>query len=522
MSPITESAFKQRLAEAAAALERQQPEQAERQLVGLPAQADSLRLLGIAQQQRGRHAAAAATFRRALALRPEDALLHNDLGGALRRVGQTEAAIEAFRRATQLAPTFVLGWYNLGVALKSEFYVGEARGAFEKTLELDPRFAPAWGSLGDTLKAQGDIDGAVKAYRTGIAYPQTAAQTWYHLADVKTVPLGEDDVAALQALLVKPELRDNDRIYAGYALAKALEDVGRYADAISALDAASRLKRSRLSWDAPAFSTLVSAIDAAFRTASHPADDAFGSEVVFVVSLPRSGSTLVEQILSAHSQIEGANELQHLHLIIDEESRRRGREFPHWVHEVTPAEWRKLGEDYLARTARWRKTKPRFTDKGLTNWLFVGAATAMLPGARFVDCRRDPLETCFSCYRQLFSNGNDFSYDVRELAAYWRDHDRLSRTWTELYPTRFREQSYEALVESPEANIRALLDFLGLEFEPACLDFHHSARAVRTASAAQVRQPLKRGTARAAAYGTALDPLRNALADVQHEQGGDS
>jgi hypothetical protein len=171
-----------------------------------------------------------------------------------------------------------------------------------------------------------------------------------------------------------------------------------------------------------------------------------------------------------------------------------------------------MGADYLQRMSRFHDGKPRFTDKGLNNWLYVGAAAHMLPGARFVDCRRDALETCLSCYRQLFSLGNAFSYDIDELAAYRRDYDRLSRFWNQRYPDRVFALSYEGLTQSPDAQIRELLVFLGLPFENAILDFHNSTRPVHTFSAAQVRQPLQKDTARAKCYGRALDPLRAALA----------
>jgi len=172
-----------------------------------------------------------------------------------------------------------------------------------------------------------------------------------------------------------------------------------------------------------------------------------------------------------------------------------------------------LSRDYLARTTRWRVERPRFTDKLPNNWPLIGAALAMLPQAKFVDCRRDPIETCWSCYKQLFAPGLvRYAYDLGELGAYWRDYDRLSRFWAERYPASVRAQGYEALLAEPESEIRALLDFCGLSFDDACLRFHESKRSVRTASSGQVRQPLRRDTARAARYGDLLAPLRNALA----------
>jgi len=210
--------------------------------------------------------------------------------------------------------------------------------------------------------------------------------------------------------------------------------------------------------------------------------------------------------------IDGAGELQDLPAVLHAESARRGREFPKWVADTKPADWRRLGVEYLQRTARWRERRPRFTDKSPDNWRFIGAVMHMLPGARVVICQRDPVETCLACFRQMFVRGGQaFSYDLDDLAAYWRDFDRAARHWQTTYPDRVHMQSFEALVAHPEAQIRALLEFCGLAFDPACLKFHETQRNVATASAAQVREPLRRNGARAPAYGALLSPLRAAL-----------
>ena len=506
----------QRLNEAASALQRRQTAAAER-ILGVvlsrsPRNPDALRLLGLSLRQRGEYALAALTLRDALAQRPGDPVILNDLGNARRLSGDVEGAIAALREATTRAPRFALAWFNLGKTLKNNLYPEDACVALRKALECDPDFAPAWGALGDALKACGDIEGATNAYRRGLRYPSHAAQIWYHLANLQTVPLDARDAAELRALLANPTTNDDARIFAGYALAKALDDQQEYAEAFSVLSTASQLKRSRIAWDAEQFSAYVTATDAAFADAHEPPADADrGKEVIFIVSLPRSGSTLTEQILASHSQVEGANELPVLPQIIAEESARRGREFPHWVAHAGADDWRRLGEEYLARTERWRRTKPRFTDKGVANWQLVGAALAMLPGARVVNARRDAVETCFSCYRQLFAGEHHYSYDLAEMGAYWRDYDRLSTRWRERFPHHVTEFVHDELLREPEKRIRDLLGFLGLPFEQACIDFHLSTRAVRTASGAQVRQPLRQSTAHAEHYGALLDPLRAAL-----------
>ena len=296
----------------------------------------------------------------------------------------------------------------------------------------------------------------------------------------------------------------------GFTLAQALEDQGAYAMAFDVLARANALKRGSVYWSRQEESARVDAIADAFtRPLPVPLDATLGKEVIFVVCLPRSGSTLTEQILASHPQVDGADEIQALPQILIEESGRRGQAFAQWVPSASAEDWQRLGHEYLERTRRWRQDRPRFTDKNVDNWAFVGAALAMLPGARVVNSRRDPLETCFALYRQLFGNGSiHYSYDLDDIAGYYAGYARLSRLWQQRYPDRYFDHEYEALQSDPEAQIRRLLGFCGLPFDPACLAFHQSSRSVLTISAAQVRQPLRHDTARSTRYGDKLDPLR--------------
>jgi len=262
-------------------------------------------------------------------------------------------------------------------------------------------------------------------------------------------------------------------------------------------------------WDRRAVSRQVDAILQAFETPAAAAPDpGLGEEVIFVVSLPRSGSSLVEQILASHPAVEGGGELLDLQQIVDAESARRGRPFPAWVAETDAGDWERMGRDYLARTAHLRTHKPKSTDKNLINWQLAGAAMAMLPGARVVNCQREPLETCISCYVQLFASGNGFSYSLEDLASYWKDYARLSGHWSRIFPDRFFDHVHESLHADPEGSIRRLLMACGLDFDPACMEFHRTRREVRTASAVQVRQPLYAGMARGDRYGDKLDRLK--------------
>jgi hypothetical protein len=334
---------------------------------------------------------------------------------------------------------------------------------------------------------------------------------------LKTVTLDAQDVRHLQRSFAPADATFESRVWAGFALAKALEDQADYAHSFDVLQQVHALQRSRYGkWDAAHEHARVEAIMRAFEAPlSPPLDASLGHEVILIACMPRSGSTLTEQILASHPQVEGANEIRDLPQLIDQETRRRNVAFPQWLSAATARDWQRLGGEYLARTRRWRERKPRFTDKNLLNWMLAGAALAMLPAARMVVCRRDPLETCLSCYRQWFGTEVGFTHDLDDMADYCIDYTRLTRFWLERFPDRVFDLEYEALLAEPEAVIRRLLDFCGLPFDRACLDFHRTERTVLSApSAAQVRQPLRRDTARADRYGDKLDRLRKHLRDA--------
>ena len=478
-----------------------------------PDHPEVLRLSAVAAILQGRIADAIAWLERALVACPDDPLLLNNLGSALNARGDESGAIAAFRRASELAPNLAAAWYNLGKTQKLHGDSAGANDSLERALAIEPHHVAARIVHGDNLKALGRIDEATAAYRAALREDPSAAHAWWGLANLKTVRFEAADADALAS-----HFRDNrtaDRPALGFALAKALEDQDRYAEALDVLHEANALRRRQQPWNASAFSREVDEIEAAF--ASLPAstgDVTFGREAIFIASLPRSGSTLAEQIIATHPEVEGAGEISDLAAVIAEESARTALAWPAWAQRSDAATWHRLGARYLERTARFRTERPQFTDKALSNWLNLGAAAAMLPGARFVHCRRDPVETALSCYRQWFNRGQAWTYALDDIVAYWRDHERLMRVWKERLPGRVFTLDHEALLTEPEATVRALLDFFGLPFDARCLEFHRNERSVRTASAAQVREPLARRTDRASHYGALLDPLRRAIADA--------
>jgi len=480
-------------------------------LASHPDHPEVLRLHAGIQNLSGNFTSAIATMKRAIAQRPLDPLYFNTLGAIMGQASDFDGAIAALRHACDLQPDLAIAWFNLGVMLTRCMRRTEAMEALRRALSLEPNYMPARALLGDMLRVENRADEAAAEYRRVIAERPWTGMAWWGLADLKTTSFAAGDVDQMRHALRDSRAQDSDRIAIGLALAKALDDAGCYAEALDALAGAHAIARRRRAWSAQVFSSGTSMILDAFAPAPAPsADPGAGFGVIFIVGLPRSGSTLVEQILSSHSKVEGAGELPDLPMTLTEESDRRKQPYPTWVKEMRPEDWQRLGDRYLQRTGRWRERKPFFTDKLPANWYYIGAIRAMLPAARIICCRRDPLETCFSCYRQHLDN-NEYARTFNDLAAYWRDFDRSVGHWHLLYPSHVREHAYEELVAEPEATIRALLAFCGLPFEENCLHFHENKRAVNTPSAMQVRQQLRSDTARAIRYGSLLDPLRNAL-----------
>lgn len=461
----------------------------------------------------GRAGDAASLLQRVATLRPDDDAIQGHLGGVLADAGDLAGAEQALRRACSLAPGAAGGWYNLGKLLQMQARVEESVAPLQRALQLSPALESARFLLGEAFMMLGRSDDSAAQYRRLLAVSPRSGHAWWGLANLKAVRFDADDVAALERLARDGGLAMDEAIGARFALGKALEDVGRHPDACAAYMDANAFARQRFRWDPSAFRSWVErAMAASGGQASEPVDPRLGEEVVFIVGMPRSASTLTEQILAAHPEVEGGSELADLGIVIGEESRRRGRAFPDWTADATPADWHRLGARYLERTVAWRARRPRFTDKNPTNWMLTGAIRAMLPGARIVDCRRDAVETCWSCFRQIFWAGHDYSYDFDHLAGYRRTYLDAMAQWRQAHAGSMHEQSYEALLDDPEGSTRALLEACGLAFDPACLRFFEAERSVRTASAAQVREPLRRDTARAPRYGNLLDPLREALA----------
>jgi tetratricopeptide (TPR) repeat protein len=478
-----------------------------------PQHPEVLRCLGLMHVAEGDWPGAARCLARSHALRRLDFATLLQLSAAQDQADDPDSAqstLQAARSAARTAPD----WLALAMELDRQGDLDQAYACVQQSLQLDPVAPVALLQRARCATALGHAEQAAGDCRTLIARQALVARAWFMLVDLKVVRLTDAELTVLERTVDAPPaaMPAEERLYLHFAWGKALEDAGFLPEALAALRQANALAAPARPWDGAGFQSRVDAVQAAFTSPGPAGLAEQGSEVIFLVGLPRSATTLTEQILASHSQVEGASELPYMGRVIEEESRRRGQAFPAWVPAATAADWQRLGHDYLRLSARWRARKPRATDKLPDNWLLAGAALRMLPAARVIDCRRDPLEACWSCYKQLFGPGKaHFSYKFEGLAGHWRAYDQLCRFWARQHPGSVLVQDYDALVAAPEARIRELLSFCGLAVEPACLSFHTAKRAIRTPSALQVRQPLGPVSAPAARYGALLDPLRRLL-----------
>jgi tetratricopeptide (TPR) repeat protein len=516
-----------RLMSAAAALAENRIPEAEallrEHLKRHPTDVAAIRMLAEVAGRIGRYADAEHLLARCLELAPGFTAARYNHAIVLHRQNKSEAALAETDRLLALESRNP-GYRNLRAAILAR--VGEFEAsirAYQDVLEDYPRQAKVWMSLGHALKTAGRNTESIEAYRKSLVHTPSLGEAWWSLANLKTFRFTDDDTALMRRELGSAKLADEDRWHFHFALGKALEDAGQYAESFEHYAAGNKLRRASVRYDADDNAAHVERCRnlytpeflAARAGAGCPARDP-----IFIVGLPRSGSTLIEQILASHPDVEGTQELPDVAMIArsvgQRTSRAPGSAYPRALEKLSHEELAALGERYLAQTRIQRKTvAPMFIDKMPNNFAHVGLIHLMLPNARIIDARRHPLGCCFSAFKQHFARGQNFTYDLAELGRYYHDYVHLMADFDGVLPGRVHRVFYEDMVENTEAEVRRLLDYCGLPFHEACLRFHENQRAVRTASSEQVRQPIYRsGLDQWQHYEPWLGPLKSALGAV--------
>ncbi len=464
---------------------------------------------------------AAAAAERWVALEPNSGEAHHLLAGAFLVLGQTDRAELSARRAHALKPGDSEIILQLGDALREGGRIAEALDAYRRAGALAPDDSRVWVRLAMGLQEAGESEAAAGAIDRALVLDPGSAAAWSVRAGLKTFTSGDPDLLALRALVAPAEARARsleDRVELGFTLGKALMDTGDAEGAFLQLNEANRLKRATFRYDVAEdvhqFKVIAAALGAeALGRLSGGGEPS--ERPVFIVGMPRSGTTLVEQILASHPEVHGAGELTAFeHILIERlgpslSPTARARR----LAKLDPQDLTAIGRAYVASLAAITPAARRVTDKMPSNFKFAGLIHLALPHARIVHCRRDPVDTCLSCFARNFSRGQLFAYDQRELGLYHRAYADLMAHWRGvLPPDRFIEVDYEKVVEDLEGEARRLIAFCGLDWNGACLTPHRTARQVRTASVNQVRRPLYRSSvARWKAYEAQLGPLLEAL-----------
>jgi tetratricopeptide (TPR) repeat protein len=492
-------------------------------------------------------------FRIAIASDPSIALIYYNFGNLMMKLDRNEEAEKLYSQALRLDPNYKDACVNRGNVLRSLSRRAEAQAMFERSLEIDPGYALGHIGLGNilrdldeseralvhyraavengpdlaiahfnyanVLRDLGQVPGAEASFRRAIELDPTNADYYRHLVQVARLKPDDLLVVAMQEGFESPTNTEWARMNFGYALGIVFDQARLHDQAFRYFAEANRLKRKTAKYDHEMELTKLAAIRKVFapeRLASLPTSGIDDETPIFVVGMMRSGTTLTEQILASHPDVAGAGESMLVQDIVNERAKKTGKRYPDFLEGVTAAELAGMGAGYLDQMRKRHGSAPRrIVDKMPQNFVYAGLIHLMLPKARFVWLQRDPMDTGFSIFSILFTQGHDYAYDLKDIGAYYRFSQDLREHWLKLFPERIHTLHYEALTENSEHEVRALLDFCGLDFDERCLNFHKTERIVRTASAIQVREGFnRRSIQRWKPYESHLRELKRALRDA--------
>ena len=476
--------------------------------------------LGVALARRDRDDEAMAAFGAVLAAEPGHAEAHNGMGMVLERKLRHAEAMTHYAAVLAAEPGQVHAMAGMANAMKSTGHHGEALALARRVLALRPNFAPAAGLLGAILAEIGEMEEALAECRRAVALAPDRPESLYQLALLATVRPGDGTLEALEAALaVGEKFTAREQCLLHFALAKAYDDIGAREQGFSQLLRGNAIKRSQTPYDEAAVLGGMARLAEVFTPGLLAARVGLGDPSplpVFIVGMPRSGTTLIEQVLASHEAVHGAGERTELTQAVARLNAERmgAAAFPDSVRTLSGEALRRMGAEHVAALAALAPDALRITDKMPGNFFYLGLIRLILPNARVIHVRRDPVDTCLSCFSKLFTGVQPFAYDLAELGRYYRAYERLMAHWRGVLPPEILlEVEYEALVEDFEPQARRIVAHCGLAWDPSCLDFHNTSRPVRTASMVQVRRPIYRSSiGRWRPDAALLRPLVDALA----------
>jgi len=509
--------------------------------------------VGNALQLQGENEKALTLLNKAASQAPGSAHVYNNIGNALRALDRKEEALAAYRHVVEINSEFALGHYNLGLILVELEELNDAIHCFNQALRINPEDKNAYLGLGNARSAQGNLDQAVSAYQRAIAidplYEKAYKELGKSFADHGEIELAltanrkaleinpeyskaysslsknkkftehDDDMRAMESLFSKKGISSEDSASLAFALGKAYEDLGNFEKSMEYVIKATRLKRDSYDYTIAESQEEFDRIKEVFSSdffSSHPDSGDSDRTPIFILGMPRSGTSLVEQILASHADVYGAGELSDLGKILGtigtSEKEQQSGIIPEELLELDAGAFADLGKQYITRIRKYSANAKFITDKLPHNFLYIGLIRAILPNARIIHCTRDPMDNCLSIFKTRLKSGHGYANNMSELGQYYRMYLELMEYWRVTLPGFVYDQSYEDLVESPKEQVSKLLLHCGLDWDEACLDFHNTRRKVRTASNAQVRRPIYKDSVQLwKRYEKQLEPLKAAI-----------
>ena len=450
--------------------------------------------LGLALQKQGELEEAVQAYHRALEISSKDASIYNNLGNVLQEQGKLELAIQAYRCATEINPNYPQAYNNLGNIFRQQDRSEEAIQAYQQAIGINAGYAEAHGNLGNLLRELGRLEPAIQAYRKVLSINPNTVATHYMLAKTKEHGSYDHEVCAMEALLENPSITNLEKVDLYFALGKAFEDLTMYERAFNFFSIGNKTIRGTIEYDISQDEDFFKRL---MNTFSKPLLDRYSGcgfdddTPIFILGMPRSGTSLVEQILSSHSKVYGAGELYDLRQTISTSNPKVAHHrFPDHLDQLDWNEFAQFGINYVKRLREYSPRAYHITDKIPANFLYIGMIKLILPNAKIIHCRRNHIDTCLSCFKNRFALGHRFSYNLQELGKYYQLYKQLMSHWNDVLPDYIFHFQYEDLIADQEKQTRLLLEFCGLGWEESCLLFHQTERLVRTMSSPQVRRPL--------------------------------
>ena len=478
---------------------------------------DALRFMGILAFKSGNHDIAEAMLTKALKLDPTYSLVWANLAQVFSVTGQLDKAKKSFKNILNMEPKNGLIWAEYGTVLTKLANYQEGKDAYLKALDFKPNSPRVHLSLGHVYKTMGEIDKSINSYKNTISQNNLSGEAYWSLANLKTYSFSENEIKDMEETL-NSDMSDIERSQMHFALGKAYEEMNDFDKSFKNYFEGNKVKKDLVKYSSRDTTEKTKKILEFFsqeNIQNLSKSSTNDQDPIFVLGMPRSGSTLVDQIISSHSKVDGTQELPNIIKIAAELNADEKSNYPEVLKELDDMHLSDLGKNYIQETAWARDNAPFFIDKMPNNFIHIGLIKTILPNAKIIDTRRDPMDTCFSCFKQFFARGQLFTYSLEDLGNYYSDYIKAMNHWHNVYGKDIYTVHYDNVINKTEETIRELIDYCNLPFEQECLEFYKSSRPVKTPSAEQVRQPIyKSGLNYWKNYEKHLVPLKKIIDEI--------